>query len=199
MIPTAILREATQLHGEHPDYILVGERDGHKSRGFDIANSPVAIAAEHVQGENLVITTTNGTRALAKSKGSKWVLIRAFLNVESIAKRATEILSKSGAGVSSVLAGEKNNFSLEDFICGGAIAESLSENMVEFSDKAAAVTLAFQWAKNNLLVNIEKGEHAKVLTKLGFRGDIEFTCQPNIYRTIPFYRDMKIRVEPDDL
>lgn len=156
VIPTTTLREARQLHEEHPDYILVGERGGYKPRGFDIGNSPVALAAERVQGKDLIITTTNGTRALAKSKGSRWVLIGAFLNAEAIAMKAAEISSESGRGISFVLAGEKNHFSLEDFICAGAIAERFPKNMIKLSDKTTAALLAFHEAKNNLLANVKK-------------------------------------------
>jgi 2-phosphosulfolactate phosphatase len=193
VIPTTTLREAYQLHKKYPDYVLVGERGGCKPRGFDIGNSPVALAADHIRGKNLIITTTNGTKALAKSKGSRWVLIGAFLNAEAIAKKATEISKKSGGGISFVLAGEKNHFSLEDFICAGAIAEGFPENMIELSDKATAALLAFREAKSNLFENVKKSEHAKNLTKLGLGKDIEFSCQLSIYETIPFYRDGKIQ------
>lgn len=193
VIPTTTLREAYQLHKEHPDYILVGERSGYKPRGFDIGNSPVAIAAEHIRGKNLIITTTNGTKALAKSKGSRWVVIGAFLNAEAIAKKATEISNKNRRDISFVLAGEKNQFSLEDFICAGAIAEGLPKNMIELSDKATAALLAFREAKSNLFENIKKSEHAKDLTKLGLGKDIEFSCQLSVYETTPSYRDGKIQ------
>lgn len=194
VIPTKTLREAYQLHQEHPDYILVGERGGYKPRGFDIENSPVALAIERVQGKNLIITTTNGTRALAESEGSRWVLIGAFLNAEAIAMEAAEISSQNGKGISFVLAGEKNHFSLEDFICAGAIAERFPKNVIELSDKTMAALLAFHEAKNNLFESIKKSEHAKNLIRLGLGEDIEFSCQRSIYREIPFVRDGKIRI-----
>lgn len=193
-IPTTTIREAHQLHIEHPDHILVGERDGSKPRGFNVGNSPATLATERVQGKNLIITTTNGTRALVRSRGSKWVLIGAFLNAEAVAKKSAEISGKNRKGISFVLAGEKNHFSLEDFLCAGAIAESFPKNIVDLSDKTTAALLAFHEAENNLFENVEKSEHARNLTKLGFRRDIEFSCQLSIYRTIPFYRNGKIRI-----
>ena len=64
VIPTASLKEAYQLHKQHPDYVLVGERNGFKPRDFDFGNSPADLARENFQGKNLIITTTNGTKAL---------------------------------------------------------------------------------------------------------------------------------------
>jgi 2-phosphosulfolactate phosphatase len=194
VIPTVTLREAYQLHKEHTDYILVGERGGYMPRGFDVENSPVALAKGRVQGKNLIMTTTNGTRALVKSKGSRWVLIGAFLNAEAIAMKAAEIASQDGRGISFVLAGEINHFSLEDFLCAGAIAERFPKNMIELSDKAMAAFLAFDKAKNNLFESIKKSEHAKNLIRLGLGEDIGFSCQLSIYREIPFFRDGKIRL-----
>lgn len=194
VIPTETLKEAYQLHGEHPDYLLVGERRGLKPRGFDLGNSPSKLTPEQIQGKNLIITTTNGTIALTKSKQAKWVLIGAFLNAGAIAKQAVEISDKNGIGVSFVLAGEEDQFSLDDFVCAGAIAERMPENSVYFSDKTLAALLAFKQIKNNLCENIAKGKHAKQLVELGFRRDIEFSCQIDVYKAIPLYKDARIRI-----
>jgi phosphosulfolactate phosphohydrolase-like enzyme len=37
-----------------------------------------------------------------------------------------------------------------------------------------------------------EAEHAKHLIKMGFRNDIEFSCQLDILREVPIYRDGKI-------
>jgi 2-phosphosulfolactate phosphatase len=194
VIPTETLKEACQLHREHPDYVLVGERNGCKPRGFDLGNSPSELTSEQIHGKNVIMTTTNGTRALAKSEQAKWVLIGAFLNAGAIARKAVEISEKNGIHISFVLAGEEDQFSLEDFICAGAVAERFPENSVHFSDKTSAALLAFKQIKNNLVENIAKGEHAKHLIELGFRRDIEFSCQIDVYEAIPLYKDAKIRI-----
>ena len=193
VFPTETLREAYRLHRVHPDYVLVGERSGCKPRGFDLGNSPSELASEQIRGKNVIMTTTNGTKALAKSKQAKWVLIGAFLNAGAIAKKAVEISEKNGINMSFVLAGEEDQFSLEDFICAGAIAERFPENSVYFSDKTSAALLAFKQIRNNLSENIAKGEHAKQLIELGLRRDIEFSCQIDVYEAIPVYEDTRIR------
>jgi 2-phosphosulfolactate phosphatase len=92
------------------------------------------------------------------------------------------------------LAGEKGQFSLEDFVCAGAIAERFSGRNVYFSDKTLAALFAFRQMKDDLFESIMKAEHAKHLMKLGFRRDVEFSCQLDILRIVPIYKDGKITI-----
>jgi len=192
--PVQSLKEALQLHKEYPDYVLAGERNGVKPEGFDLDNSPLSLAKEIVKGKNLIMSTTNGTKALVQSKGSKWVTLGAFLNADAVAKKSVEIASDSKVGISFVLAGEEDHFALEDFICAGAIIERLPKNAVQLSDKALGALLAFKGAKQNLQENICKSKHAQDLIKIGFSKDIEFACQLNLYNVVPFYKNGVIQI-----
>jgi 2-phosphosulfolactate phosphatase len=192
--PTVTLREATRLHKEHADYVLIGEREGQKPRGFDFGNSPASLARERLRGKNIIMATTNGTKALVKSKESRWIAVAAFLNAQAVADKTLEISSENGTDVSFVLAGEKNRFSLEDFLCAGAITERFSKNRVALSDKTSAALLAFNGAKRNLLENVLRSKHAQALTKIGLSKDVEFSCQLDLYSIVPFYRNGKIRI-----
>lgn len=193
VIPTETVKEAYQLRREHPDYILVGERNGRKPRGFDFGNSPQKFTLEQIHGKDLIITTTNGTKALTNSKQAKWVLIGAFLNAGAIAKKVVEISNKEQIGISFVLAGEEDRFSLEDFVCAGAIIERFPKNYAHFSDETLAAMCAFKQIRSNLCDNIAKGEHAKHLIELGFIRDIEFSCQIDVTTVIPLYTNGRIR------
>jgi len=196
VIPTITLKEAIQLHKKHPRYVLVGEREGYMPKGFDLGNSPVSLSTESLQGKNILIASTNGTKALVKSRESRWVTVGAFLNARAVAEKTLEISSKNGIDISLVLAGEKNHFSLEDFVCAGAITERFPKNTVELSDKTMAALLAFKEAKYNLLESVQKSKHAQALTNIGFTKDVEFSCQLDIYNIVPFYQDGKIQVFP---
>jgi 2-phosphosulfolactate phosphatase len=194
--PVATIKEATRLHKEHPDYVLVGERENHKPKEFDLGNSPATLTRELLQERNIILTTTNGTKALIKSKESRWVAVGAFLNAQAVARKTMEISSRNGIGMSFVLAGEKNRFSLEDFLCAGAITERFQKNAVELSDKTMTALLAFKGAKHNLLESVQNSEHGQDLKKIGFSEDIEFSCQLDICRIVPFYRNGKVEAVP---
>jgi 2-phosphosulfolactate phosphatase len=51
------------------DVVLCGERDGEPIEGFDLGNSPSEFTRQAVGERTLVMTTTNGTRALAAVAG----------------------------------------------------------------------------------------------------------------------------------
>jgi 2-phosphosulfolactate phosphatase len=196
IVPVATVREAIEIHKDHSDYLLVGERQDHKPEGFDFGNSPTELAEENLQKKNIVLTTTNGTKALANSKEARWIAIGAFLNAQALAQKAVEISSREGIGLSFVLAGEKNCFSLEDFLCAGAITERFARNAVELSDKATAALLAFKGARKNLLETVQKSRHGQDLISAGFRKDIEFACQLDVYDLVPFYKNGKVKTFP---
>ena len=64
IIPIASKEEAYQLKEKHPDFLLIGERDGIKLPGFDYGNSPWSIAEIDFTGKTVVHTTSAGTQGL---------------------------------------------------------------------------------------------------------------------------------------
>jgi 2-phosphosulfolactate phosphatase len=195
VVPAVTLKEAHKLRSQHPEYLLAGERGGRKPKGFDLGNSPLEFTSERVEGKSLVMTTTSGTAALARSQAARWVLVGAFLNARAVAEEAEEIALRERIGVSFVLAGEKGRFSLEDFLCAGAIAKNLAAGEVHFSDKVRAALLAFGQAEADLTRSVMEAQHAKHLTKLGFKEDIHFSCRLNVLRTVPIYLNGKITLQ----
>jgi 2-phosphosulfolactate phosphatase len=192
IVPVKTLKEAYDLQRRHPDFLLAGERKGCKPKGFDLGNSPAQYTSERVLGKNLIMTTTSGTVALVNSKGAKWVFAGAFLNAASAAREAVQIAEDEEIGVSLVLSGERGQFSFEDFVCAGAIAERLSVRNICCSDETLAAILAFEQVKNNLCESVMEAQHARHLAKMGLKGDVEFSCQLDTMSTIPIYREGKI-------
>ena len=194
VVPTKTLDEACRLHREHFGSLLAGERRGVSPRGFDLGNSPLEFTRERVYGKTLIFTTTSGTAALTRSRKADWVLIGAFLNAGAVARKAIEIAEREEIGVSLVLSGRKGRFSLEDFLCGGAIAKRLQEKESDLLDSTLGALFAFKQAEGNLCGNVMMGEHAKYLIDMGFKRDITFSCQLDLYQIVPFYRDGVIRL-----
>ena len=67
--PCVHVEEARQLAGEMRAgrVLLAGERGGVPVPGFDLGNSPHEYTAKLCQGKTVVLTTSNGTRALARA------------------------------------------------------------------------------------------------------------------------------------
>ena len=192
VIPTETLKEAYRLREQHPDFLLVGERKGCKLKSFDLGNSPLEFVREVVDGKTVIMTTTSGTRALVRCRRAEHVLVGAFLNAGAVAKKAVEIAQRNKVDVSFVLAGEKGLFSLEDFLCAGAIASKFPAGTFDFSDEALAAVLGFERVKGALSEYVRKSRHARHLTELGFERDIEFSCMLKHFEIVPVYRDGKI-------
>jgi len=189
IIPAKTLREAKAYRQEHPEFILAGERRGLKPKGFDLGNSPLAFSPETIKGKHVILITTSGTMAIYSAKNGRWTMIGAFLNVKAVAEAAMKIAEKEKIGVSLVLAGKEGHFSLEDFICAGAIVASLPTEKVKQSDAALAALLAFQQASGSLSSIVRLGDHAQFLKSMGFEADIEFCCRLDAFGIVPVYKD----------
>ena len=187
VIPTTTVREARMLHLKRPELLLAGERSGIKPKGFDLGNSPLEFSSQRVKEKSIILTTTSGTKAIISSKGAKYVFTGAFLNANAIAKAASEIAEREKIGISLISVGTVGHFSLEDFICVGAIARDFPVGNVQHSDAVLAALLAFQRAHKSLDTVIQSGYHARHLKSIGFKGDVKFCCQLNIFQIVPFF------------
>jgi 2-phosphosulfolactate phosphatase len=116
--------------------LLAGERGGDPIEGFDLGNSPLECTPERVGGRTLVLTTTNGTRAMLKAGEAEAAAVAALTNVGAAARWA----AATGRDVTVLCAGEQGRFSLEDTVCGGLLVKGLLEAHPEaqLSDAARA-------------------------------------------------------------
>ena len=192
IIPTKTVEEALVLHKKHPEFILAGERRGIKLKGFDLGNSPLDFSSQKVKGKHIILTTTSGTKAIISSKNAKYVFTGAFLNAEATAKAAFKTAEREGIGISIISAGTNGRFSLEDFICAGAIAKSLPSDNLDYSDAVLAALLAFTKARESLNRVIQSGYHARYLISQGFEEDLKFCSQLNVFKIVPFLKGENI-------
>ena len=87
-IPVRTVEEAQQTATAYsPDkIILAGERDTKLIDGFHLGNSPLDYTPEKVKNKVIILTTSNGTKALNQLEGAKKVLIGGFINLEAFIK-----------------------------------------------------------------------------------------------------------------
>jgi 2-phosphosulfolactate phosphatase len=189
VIPARTVREARVIRRKNPEFILAGERRGIKPKGFDLGNSPSEFSPQRVKGKRIILTTTSGTRAIVSSRNAKYVFIGALLNAKAVAKAALEAALQEKIGISLIPVGTSGNFSLEDFICAGAVAQGLPAKDVEHSDAVLAALLAFRQARKSLDKVVQSSRHARRLKNLGFEKDVEFCCRLNVFEIVPLLRD----------
>src|SRR5204862_138036 len=73
-----------------PGTLLAGERHGDPPEGFDLGNSPREFTPARVCGRTIVLTTSNGTRALLAARPAAAVGVAGFVNATAAAAWARE-------------------------------------------------------------------------------------------------------------
>lgn len=111
IIPAETVMEARAL--QRPGDLLGGERFCRKIAGFDVGNSPEEYTEQAVAGKRIILTTTNGTRAIHKSMRADHVLTASLLNAEACARAAIELRRD----VVILCAGSHDEFAIEDGLC----------------------------------------------------------------------------------
>jgi len=172
--PVATVEEAL-LHREQ-GFLVAGERGGLPPEGFDLGNSPRE--AYRMAGQKVVLTTTNGTRALAFIKESSAVCAGSFLNLSTVARFAQRFEE-----VVVLCAGTEDEFSLEDFLFAGFLGGKL----LDYASENDAATVARHYARGvvDLTEEILEGKHAQRLKELGFEEDVLFCAQIDRYHVLP--------------
>jgi 2-phosphosulfolactate phosphatase len=144
IFPTVTTEEAIALAQTlgRADTLLCGERKGLRVEGFDFGNSPREFTPEHVDGKQLVMSTTNGTRSLRACQGSPRVLIMAFTNIQAVVDRVRALQGEEGASkLVLVCAGKEGRFALDDAVCAGLFLKALTAGVAGEAGGGTILTL----------------------------------------------------------
>ena len=155
--------------------VLGGERETLKIPGFDFGNSPLEYTEEALKGKQLVITSTNGTKAILKARFARNVLIGAMINDRAVAEKAVSL----GDDITILCAGTEGQLSLDDFYTAGSIVTLICSMRAdaELDDAAMLSKEVFAEEKDNLAVAFKKSAHCKRLLENGFKADVEYCIQ----------------------
>ena len=191
VIPAISLGKARSLAKAHRA-VLAGERKGIKPEGFQLGNSPLEFKRTVVEGRTVVLTTTSGTKAIILGKKARGMLVGSFLNLEATARLCLRLARTLRSGVSLVTAGTGGAFSLEDFLCAGAISGRLMQHNAMLDDGCWASVHAWIDARSNLRSVIREGFHAKRLDSIHFSDDVNFCARTNVFGIAAVLKDDRI-------
>ena len=125
VLPRRSVAEAQAAAAARPGAVLGGERGGVRIAGFDLGNSPAEYTAGRVAGRPVVITTTNGTAALAACHEAAAVVVGAIVNRTAVAATARRLAAARGCdAIHLVCAGTDGHVTDEDVLAAGAILEA---------------------------------------------------------------------------
>ncbi len=171
--------------------LLTGERKCVRIDGFDLGNSPLEFTAERVAGRQLIMTTTNGTAALAAVSQARRILVASFLNVEAVARE----LAETGEPTTVVCAGREKSFALEDAICAGALGLRLYKLFGRRRHWSDAALASAQLARRYLPMlerTLRRTAAGRALIELGFAEDVAFCAQRDRYDVVPKFRERQV-------
>lgn len=189
IIPVLTLEEALQYKGRK-GYIIAGERNAKPIKEFDYGNSPFQYMDEKIKDKTLVLTTTNGTRAIHLASGYN-VIIASFINIDIV----KNYLENTNKDVVIFCAGWKGYFNLEDSIYAGRLAERLlkSNQFSSICDSLLASISLSDSAGNDLFSFLNNSSHRNRLKHLNMEQDTRFCLNPTFKSdVIPIFSNNKL-------
>ena len=166
----AEIDEALALRAELPNSVVGGERQAVKIESFDVGASPREFLEP--QAETLILSTTNGTRAILEAADRcDEVLLGSLLNLNAVAEMGR------GQDVVIVCAGFQGAFALDDAYCAGRIVQLLGSERTDAAIGAELVASAFPTAAAGL--------NARTYGPPGLEEDIAFCAREDVLDVVP--------------
>jgi 2-phosphosulfolactate phosphatase len=192
--PCAEIEEAQNLAGtmRAGRVLLAGERGGQPPPGFDLGNSPCQFVPRTCRGCTVVLTTTNGTRALLRAAEAERTLVAAFVNYSAVCEQ----LRHDGRPVHVLCAGTDSEVALEDTLLAGALVDFLAQTCeVQLNDAARLAWDCFENQGRILQGALEVSRGGAILRRLGYDEDIRAACQVDRFHLVPELKREPLRVE----
>ena len=189
--PTESTEDAVRLASSlgREDTLLCGERRGLKVEGFDLGNSPREYTRDVVADKKLVLSTTNGTRALGVAAEGTRVLPCAFTNLGAV---AAELAGEEHVVI--LCAGQADSFALDDALCAGY----LTRRLVEASDEepglndASRATRALASARKPTRPFMSKAAAGAAIIEIGLGDDLDICCDVDRHDIVVHMKDQAI-------
>lgn len=171
--------------------ILCGERDTRPIAGFHMGNSPLEFTPERVAGKTLVMTTTNGTRALVLGGTGARCVVGSFLNASAVAEAVAD-----DSSVLLLCAGREGRFALEDALCAGAVARRIRSHHgrrgIRYNDAARTAMLLARRYEGSLFDVLRRTAAGRRLAELGRFSDIEHCARADLHPRVPVVRERRV-------
>jgi 2-phosphosulfolactate phosphatase len=173
--------------------LLAGEQKMLPIAGFDLGNSPQAFRPETVEGKTILITTTNGTRALLGVQGARDIVIASYVNFTAVLT-LMKVAASSNTDIAIICAGEEGSFTLEDAACAGRYVRAIPKRAesVVVNDAAAASVLIERKYGDNIAKVFKESTHGQALESAGFGDDLAAAAEVDAYPVVPIWQDRQI-------
>jgi 2-phosphosulfolactate phosphatase len=172
---------------KHPNRLLCGERALLPLPGFDYGNSPVQFSQVDLAGRELIMTTTNGTRAFYACPEHSIRLAGSFYNAHAVTTHAVALTPEQHSGIALVCSGESDYFALDDAVCAGYLAQQIIQyaqaDILEIDESVEAATALYETYQPPKIMDHCNSAHD--LIKGGQIKDVYFCMQVSQSTSIP--------------
>ena len=169
----AEIDDARALREELGDSAITGgERDAQRIDGFDAGASPREFLEP--RAETLILSTTNGTRAIVTAAAScAEVVLGSLLNLDAVASLARERAHDTVV----ICAGFKDDFAIDDAYCAGRIVGLLTADRTDAAIAADLIAARYPEAID--------GINARTYGPPGLEEDIAWCSQVSVLDVVP--------------
>lgn len=198
IFPCLEVDEAKALATQTPGTLLCGERQGLMPEGFDFGNSPSDYTHKVCGDRPIVMTTTNGTRALMASASAGLVYTLSFGNI----LRVYQTLAETGAestrrSIHLVCSGTDGQVSWEDSLAAGMLANALASAGIEPGNDATRIAISLYenelwWLdieaagpQPGLVRVLKQGRGGRRVCEIGLEKDIREVARVNDFDVLP--------------
>src|SRR5438105_5669626 len=174
----AEIDEARRLRAELGESAITGgEREAQLIGGFDAGASPREFLEP--RAETLILSTTNGTRAIVAAASSCGeVLLGSLLNLDVVSSLARG----RGEDVVVLCAGYKDAFAIDDAYCAGRIVALLDGERTDAAVAAEVIAARYP--------NAIDGINARTYGPPGLEEDIAWCSQVSVLDVVPRFSQM---------
>jgi 2-phosphosulfolactate phosphatase len=172
---------------------LAGEQNMLPIAGFDLGNSPLEFTPKAIEGKTILITTTNGTRALLGVQGARDIVIASYVNFTAVLAMM-KVAAGSNTDIAIICAGEEGSFTLEDAACAGRYVRAIPKRAesIVLNDAASASVLIERKYGDNIAKVFKESSHGQALESAGFGDDLAAAAEVDSYSVVPIYQDRQI-------
>jgi 2-phosphosulfolactate phosphatase len=139
------IEQAQDAAHRRPERLLCGERNALALPGFDYGNSPVQFSQAPLEGREIILATTNGSKAFFACSPTSIRLAGCFYNAHTVCAYAITEARRTNHDIAIVCAAEAGYFALDDAVCAGHLAHEIRQmfpTIVVHESVPAAIALA---------------------------------------------------------
>ncbi len=151
---------------------------------FDWGIAPGVFPRQEVACKTIVMTTTNGTRALRAAAHAQTVLVTSFLNLQAT---ADWLIKHKAPQLILICAGTREEPAYEDVLCAGALCDLLWTEWCahDTSDSALIARKLFLLENENLVAAVSESRNCRRLLSIPeLKDDVAYCLQRDLLSTV---------------